>query len=303
MPSPLISLIVSLYNQSAKFEKLLETLLDQQNAPPFELILCDDGSKAADVASVINNSRSRLNCEVIHVWQSDIGFRLSRSRNNGIRCARGELLIFIDGDVLLPPEFLQGHARAHTRGKMLVCGDRKSIFPRAGSRDNDRVEVDFVYFSKCLTASARDRCPWAALLGCNFSVANSTEVRFDENFRGWGFEDWELSCRLMEMYAYEIVSPMDLTVTHLEDHCISEHHATRPHTTTDIAAFVNNLVYMCNMYPQLDMTEAWSCLRNYTPPNENSSQWVRDVTDEGSGLTLADKISYAQEWARGRFAG
>src|SRR5688572_12389836 len=111
---PQISLIVSCYNQNPWMDTVLSSAIAQDSATPFEILLCDDGSNDG-VFETVRRLASSSDVDLRYVWQPDRGFRLSRSRNNGIRSARGSILVFVDGDTWLAPSFLHDHWNAHRK--------------------------------------------------------------------------------------------------------------------------------------------------------------------------------------------
>ena len=66
--------------------------------------------------------------DIRYIWQPDKGFRLAKSRNNAVRCARGDILLFLDGDTVASSDLLSKHIEAHGRPRSLVCGSRSHVF-------------------------------------------------------------------------------------------------------------------------------------------------------------------------------
>lgn len=110
MNTPLISVIVPVYNLEKYLPACLDSLLAQtyQN---LEIILVDDGStdhsaKLCDAFVKLIASRpgqaNSPSAKAIH--QKNQG--LSAARNAGIKAASGELLVFVDGDDLVSQNFL-----------------------------------------------------------------------------------------------------------------------------------------------------------------------------------------------------
>jgi glycosyltransferase involved in cell wall biosynthesis len=81
-----------------------------QRSPPDELIVADDGS-GDETPKVIQSFASTVPYPVRHVWQEHLGFRVARLRNLAIASASGDYIVFIDGDMLLHPEFIADHRR------------------------------------------------------------------------------------------------------------------------------------------------------------------------------------------------
>lgn len=94
----MISVIVPVYNISAVLHYSVDSLIVQQNEADCEIILVDDGSTDGS-AKICDGYAKTDSIKVVHKANGG----LSSARNAGIDKARGEWLIFVDGDdVLLP---------------------------------------------------------------------------------------------------------------------------------------------------------------------------------------------------------
>jgi GT2 family glycosyltransferase len=107
MPEPKLSVIVPTHNRPARLEATLSGLAGQRDLDrgDFELIVVDDGS----VPAAAPEAPSELPLSVLRL--EDEG--PSAARNRGAGEARGELLVFVDDDLRLVPDFLAAHWRAH----------------------------------------------------------------------------------------------------------------------------------------------------------------------------------------------
>ena len=119
-----ISLIICTYNKPDYLNLVLASVA-RQVEKPWEVIVADDGS-SADTTRLISYWMNRSTFKLIHMFQPDDGFRLSRSRNLSSTKASGDLLIFIDGDCLLPKDFLVELNSLYRPG-YLIFGSRKLI--------------------------------------------------------------------------------------------------------------------------------------------------------------------------------
>ncbi|AMD16620.1 glycosyl transferase [Methanobrevibacter sp. YE315] len=89
-----VSVIVPVYNLSEYIGNTLDSII-YQDFKNFELIVIDDGSTDNSL-EIINDklSRSNLNYNVIHQENGGV----SNARNKGIEMAKGNYLVFVDGD-------------------------------------------------------------------------------------------------------------------------------------------------------------------------------------------------------------
>ena len=103
------SLILTTYNwKEALFLSLQSALA--QSLPPAQILIADDGSRE-DTAIMIEEIAKTSPIPLIHVWQEDQGFRLSKIRNEAIKKATTEYIIVSDGDMILHPLFVRDHLR------------------------------------------------------------------------------------------------------------------------------------------------------------------------------------------------
>lgn len=92
--SPLISVIVPVYNGASFLEDAINVIVSQ-NYPSIEIIVVDDGS-----TDNINDVLASLPMDVRYFRQANAG--AAAARNRGIRDASGDLIAFLDVDDLWP---------------------------------------------------------------------------------------------------------------------------------------------------------------------------------------------------------
>jgi glycosyltransferase involved in cell wall biosynthesis len=115
-----LSVIVSTYNQPVWLEKVLRGYAEQTH-PDFELLIADDGS-GPETAEVLRGAGERTRLNLRHVWHEDRGYRRSVVLNRAIVAARGEYLIFSDGDCIPRRDFVARHAALARRGRFVSGG-------------------------------------------------------------------------------------------------------------------------------------------------------------------------------------
>ncbi len=77
---------------------------------PFEVIVVDDGSKTPLLDSFATSCMQVPDWLIVHRTENR---GRSMARNEGAQLAKGEILLFIDDDILLPPDFIKQHACLH----------------------------------------------------------------------------------------------------------------------------------------------------------------------------------------------
>jgi len=214
----MISVIVTTYNRPDALRATLAGLLAQSQRD-FEVLVADDGS--GDETRMLVDSMARdARLAITHVWQEDRGFRAAAARNRAAARARGDYLVFLDGDCVPRPAWIGTHRLLSERGWM-VAGNRillsesltrevlargEPIHSWSGARwhqawvtgeVNRRLPFVTLPLGPLRKIGARR---WQRVRTCNLGIWSSDFVRvngFDESYEGWGFEDSDLAVRLI----------------------------------------------------------------------------------------------------------
>ena len=115
-----VSVIFSTYRQPEWLRKVLCGFA-AQTRKDFEILVADDGS-GGETAEVIRSARDNTGLSIEHVRQRDAGFRKCRILNKAIARARGDYLIFTDGDCIPHPAFVARHLALAEPGRFLSGG-------------------------------------------------------------------------------------------------------------------------------------------------------------------------------------
>lgn len=124
MQKPQASIIISIYNKFSFLERVLAGF-EQQSIHTFEVLLADDGSNTQTVEAIKQyqqNSQLRLH----HIWHEDKGFRKTRIMNKAAVSAAADYLIFVDGDCIPHPNFVEEHL-LHATPAVVACGRRANL--------------------------------------------------------------------------------------------------------------------------------------------------------------------------------
>ena len=102
-PLPLVTFIIPVYNVEAYLSRCLESLRAQVTKYAFEILCLDDGSNDTS-ASILDDYQNRdPRIRVIH--KSNTG--VADTRNLGIQKAKGNYIVFVDGDDWVAPSLLE----------------------------------------------------------------------------------------------------------------------------------------------------------------------------------------------------
>lgn len=109
-----LSYLVSTYEQPAALAKVLRGLSLQTRLPD-EVFITDDGS-GEETRAVIEQFRRSFKAPVHHLWHEHNGFRKVILLNKAVAAAKGDYLVFSDGDCVPHPKYIADHARLAERG-------------------------------------------------------------------------------------------------------------------------------------------------------------------------------------------
>lgn len=284
------TLVIPTYKRSDRLRQLLECLVDQRphadGAPALaQVIVCDDGSPD-DTREVARAFADRL--PLVYCWQEDRGFRAGQARNMGIARAEGDVVIFVDDDVLVARDFVVEHLRAHAAQPepAIVIGYRHRTFAPPASQPaleeiargepDDRVAV----LGSDGTPVRDHPRPWVYVYSCNFSVRRGTtsELWFDESFHGWGMEDIELGYRLHRRAGMPIVAAPRARVLHVEDvHPRDPFRCEERELPPGYDTYVRNAVHFMDLHPEDRDLADWvkKDIRWYVR-DEATGRWVKN---------------------------
>ena len=122
-----ISIVVSVY-QRPRFLELVLRGYAAQTDRDFELLVADDGS-GPEVREVIERARRESGLELVHLWHEDRGFRKTIILNRAIAAARGDYLLFTDGDCIPRRDLVATHRALARPGRYVAGGYLKLPAP------------------------------------------------------------------------------------------------------------------------------------------------------------------------------
>ena len=206
-----ISLIISTYNRPEALRLSLMSAKVQTRIPD-EVIIADDGSKE-ETGELIHQLATTSVVPIIHVWHEDLGFRLATIRNKAIVKATKEYIIQIDGDIVLHKDFVKDHVRFAQKGSF-VTGSRvlirEALTKKMLAEKNCVISIHDKGTKNTINGV---HLPWLSPLlqhyrqwdisysrGCNMAFWKEDLLKvngYNEAITGWGSEDHELVCRLI----------------------------------------------------------------------------------------------------------
>jgi glycosyltransferase involved in cell wall biosynthesis len=210
-----IALVITTHERPDALAAVLDSVARQRVAPA-GIVIADDGSGAPTAELIANFSRLSA-VSVRAVRQPHEGFRVARLRNLAIAATMAgtpaDYLVFVDGDMVLHPEFIADHAHLARRGwftqgvrvhadaaltRRLLGAPASRLSPFSRGLGGLRR----AYLLRSVTAATLARRlanGLVAIKSCNLAAWRDDLVRvngFNEAFEGWGPEDKELALRL-----------------------------------------------------------------------------------------------------------
>lgn len=203
-----VSVLVTTYNSSVYLKRVLEGYL-RQSVMPFEIIVADDGS-SDNTAAVVSCVAKCAPFPIKHIWHEDLGFRAAKIRNEGVKAATGDYIVFTDGDCIPHPSFVEDHIY-HAACGYFVQGKRMLVGQELSRQYCGASWLENVWY--CLTgrmsgahhlirARSTVRLVGTGMRGirsCNMGLLKKDVLAingFDESFVGWGREDSDFAFRL-----------------------------------------------------------------------------------------------------------
>jgi glycosyltransferase involved in cell wall biosynthesis len=215
-----ISVLLATYNWPEALSLCLQALREQTNKN-FEIIICDDGSKD-ETKTLISEFQKDFPVLLKHLWQEDDGFRKTLILNQGIKSAKGEYLVFLDGDCIPQIDFIAQHLKLSEKNH-LVTGSRilssqqlTTDLCSNGHWSHQKLRSSALtwglkgllnkwlpLFIKLPNFSGRlyKKFEWRRIKGCNMACWKSDAEAiggFDESLLGWGHEDADFVFRLQK---------------------------------------------------------------------------------------------------------
>lgn len=183
-----------------------------------EVIIADDGSSEA-ACHAIKKGLPAFKCAVRHVWHPDRGFTASQARNLAAANSTADYFVFMDGDCIPNPQFVDGHSALlesgfFVNGNRVLLSEALTIKILADEVDIGKANlIDWLRWRAARDVNklvhllhwqgapfrVEKKFVWKKIRSCNFGVWRKDFLNvngFDESFEGWGHEDADLVLRL-----------------------------------------------------------------------------------------------------------
>lgn len=201
-----VSVIVPVYNLSEYIGATLDSIINQ-DFNSYEVIVIDDGS-TDDSLEIINEklSKSLIEYEIIHQKNSGV----SNARNRGIELAKGEYIVFVDGD-----DYITGNHLSE-----LYNGETDFSLTQLVKKDGDKLSATHHYSKRLISCDDFIKKELNMEIPFNFcqlmyktSLIKDNDLKFDAN-RIYG-EDIEFALKALA-YGGDVAISNEVTYYYIQ---------------------------------------------------------------------------------------
>lgn len=182
-----VEAVITSYNQGVMIQEAVQSLC-RQTALPARIIIVDDGSVEEESVRILEKLEKNMELPipvVIH-WQENRG--VSAARNTGIGMTQTPLVLILDGDDRIAPQYIEEVSQTLREDKSVIAASSRiktfgvleaEVCPKGGSI------TSFLSRNNCPAIHILRREIWEKCGG------------YDETMRS-GFEDWEYFLSMLE---------------------------------------------------------------------------------------------------------
>ncbi|HEX2927247.1 MAG TPA: glycosyltransferase [Ruminiclostridium sp.] len=259
------SFVIPTYQNKELIKNTLESLNYQKgySRQDYEVVLVDDGSTDG-TGEYISGVNKNYDLKYVYLERNGDSCR-GRARNRGWQEASGEIIIFIDGDILVKDDYLNELDRCMSvANNLLVVGniimlrkdvpyemicDREAFNKKICCKPKyDQLDPRYFLFYEYSYNTYCQTYPWLNSYGANLAVRKKWLEKtggFDEKFKSWGHEDIEFGYSLWQIGVKVVVSSK-LTVLHQSHRTYSQFVARQKML---LEKSQNNLDYFLEKHP------------------------------------------------------
>lgn len=188
---------------------LVEDLLEsaQHTTDSVEIVVLDDASPNPVFFQHLSKFKEN---QLVRVFRNEQNLGRSKTRNKLVSLAKGDLLIFIDGDsrIASPKNFIENYIQEAANGAILVGG---RAYTAAPSGPQYALHWNYGRKREVQTLDVRRSFPKRYFFSNNFCCFRDDFIPFDESFTKYGYED--------SLWASEAINS-GLSIIHIDNFVI-----------------------------------------------------------------------------------
>ena len=207
-----VALVITTYNWPKALD-LVFASVEIQTRLPDEIHVADDGS-TEETTAVVKKWQEKLSVPVHHHWQEDNGFRPNIVRNESAAASTSDIMITVDGDMILHPHFVEDHVRFSKPG-YFIQSRRVRLDEYLTEKAQAEEQFKFSWLEKGITRrfqaihsrflavlTTKADTSMKHIRGANMSMWHKDYVAINgmnEDIEGWGFCDHDLTTRFYNL--------------------------------------------------------------------------------------------------------
>ncbi|MBC7188551.1 MAG: glycosyltransferase family 2 protein [Calditrichaeota bacterium] len=203
-----ISVVIPTFNQAHVLRRVLAALAGEM-APGREVLVVDDGSQD-ETEELVSGLLRKGELALRYIRQENKG--AAAARNAGLAHARGQVVVFVDGDVIPAPGLVEAHLQFHREHPCLThlglgTVEMAAELAHSGQMRQHETRLPF-------SCEAPVEIPWHYARGSNFSAKREFLMLaggFDVGMRS-AAEDTELAFRLRQRGARLFFLPQAVAI-------------------------------------------------------------------------------------------
>lgn len=220
---PFVSVVIPTFRRPEALERTLRSLATVSYRGMFEVVVVDDGSKDFTESVIERIQREEPHLLLRFYEQGNSG--AARARNHGAQAADGEILVFLDDDMLVQADHLDRHvAHLSSPSKRAVNGEwefapevRHELEGSSFGRFRLWLE-DWVKKGLEMESLDADLLKPTMLTACNLGIRRQdflTLGGFDESFPAAGYEDQDFAVRAT-LAGFDFIYDKRIVLSHLD---------------------------------------------------------------------------------------
>lgn len=221
---PFVSVVIPTFRRPEALERTLRSLATVSYRGMFEVVVVDDGSNDSTESVIERIQREESHLLLRFYKQENAG--AARARNHGAQAANGQILVFLDDDMLVEPDHLDRHVAhlSNPPGKRAVNGEwefapevRHELEKSSFGRFRLWLE-DWVKNGLEMERLDADLLKPTMLTACNLGIRREeflTLDGFDESFPAAGYEDQDFAVRAA-LAGFDFIYDKRIVLSHLD---------------------------------------------------------------------------------------
>jgi glycosyltransferase involved in cell wall biosynthesis len=220
-----ISVVIPTFNKVHLLERTLAALVGQHlpEGTDWEIVVVDDGSSDGTAAFLAGFAQEAP----VPVTVVDPGGNVgrARARNRGASAARGRWILFLDDDIVAPPELVRAHLD-------LLEGDPGTGTIGYAVTDPELIDGPHFHYldSRGVAKLSPGPAPGRFFVTQNAAVPREAFLAiggFDEEFSSYGFEDMEVAFRLEDEAGIRFRALTTPVPVHVHHHTLDQYLAKK----------------------------------------------------------------------------